>query len=538
MSAVPYALLERDGIPEIHYRRRWWTLAVLTLSLVMVVMANSSLNVAMPTFVESLGTSDTELQWIVDAYALVFGGLLLTMGALGDRFGRKGALQVGLVIFGAATLATALFAESGTHVIVTRAIMGIGAALVMPATLSILTTVFPREERGKAIGIWAAFAGLGGMIGLISSGWLLEQFAWRSIFWLNVPIVTASLVAGWWLVPTSRDPDQAPLDIVGSTLSILALGGLLFAIIEGPNEGWTSPLIVGTGIISLLVLAVFVGWERRSDHPMLPMRFFSERGFNAGTIVILLTFFAMFATFFVLTQYIQFVQGYSPLEAGIRFLPLGLGMVLGAPNSDRLVRRLGAAPVVTTGLVLVAGGLASLALLEAGDGYWRVGTTFVLMGVGMGLSMAPATTVIMSSIPARKAGVGSSMNDTAREVGGAFGIAILGTILKDVYVTKVRDVFPAGMPDTAKAAAETGVGQALAVAADMGPEGAAFAAAAKAAFASAMTTAFWTASAIVVVAALVVFTFFPRRIDRPEKGPAPKPGATLDDAQAAQAPSE
>jgi len=513
MNNTPHASLARDGIPEPHYRLRWWTLAVLTLSLVLVVMESASLNVAIPTLVRELGASDTELQWMVDLYTLVFGALLLTMGAVGDRFGRKGALQAGLVIFGLTSLATALFARDAPFIIVGRGIMGVGGALVMPATLSILTRVFPREERGKAIGIWAAFAGLGAPLGQISSGVLLEYFGWQSVFWTVVPIVALALLAGVRFVPKSRDPALAPLDVVGGVLSVVALGGLLYAIIEGPNAGWMSPPILGVGALSLVVAVVFVWWERRNTHPMLPLEFFSDRGFSAGNVVIASVFFCAFATFFVITQYLQFVQSFSPLEAGVRFLPLGVGLIVGSPYSARLLARVGAAPTVASGLLLVSGALASLAMLGSEDQYWRLGVALFVAGLGIGLSMPPATTVVMASVPAGKAGIGSSMGDTSRQVGGAFGVAILGSLLKASYVSQLEDVLPAGLTAAQRAAAEAGLGGALAVAAGMGPQGAALAQAAREAFVGAMAPAFWLAVASVMATVAFVVLFFPRGSD-------------------------
>jgi len=347
-------------------------------------------------------------------------------------------------------------------------------------------------------------------VGQIVSGLLLEYFSWQSIFWVVVPVVVLALVAGAWLVPTSRDPEHAPLDVVGSLLSVAGLGGLLYAIIEAPNAGLTSGLSLGVGAASLLFIALFVWWERRSRHPMLPVEFFREGAFTAGNIVLALVFFYMFATFFVVTQYLQFVQDFSPVEAGVRFLPLGVGLIVGAPNSARLVARFSAMPVIIVGLLLMGSAFASFALLQVEDPNWRIGSTFFVAGLGMGLSMTPATTLIMTSIPARKAGIGSSMNDTSREVGGAFGVAILGTILKASYVSRLEDAVPTTLTQAQRAAAETGLGGALAVAAAMGPDGAMFANAAREAFVGAMAPAFWTAVATVAATAVFVIVFFPR----------------------------
>jgi EmrB/QacA subfamily drug resistance transporter len=493
-----------DGKEEAAYPLRWWTLTVLTLSLVLVVMESASLNLAIPTLVRELGSTDTELQWMVDLYTLVFGGLLLSMGAVGDRFGRKGALQVGLTIFALGSLLTALFASDSVAIIAGRGVMGVGAALVMPATLSILTHVFPADERAKAIGIWGAFAGLGALLGQLSSGLLLEQFDWRSIFWIVVPIAAVAVLAGIKLVPTSRDPDQAPLDVVGSVLSILGLGALLYTIIEGPTQDWTSPTTLGAGIFASLAIVAFVWWERHTSQPMLPIDFFGERSFAAGNLVVGLVFFCMFAMFLVVTQYMQLVQAVSPLEAAFRFLPLGFGLMMGAPGSAPLAARFGAAPIVALGLLLGGSALGSFALLQVDEPYWRVGASLFAAGLGMGLSMTPATTLIMSSVPARKAGIGSSMNDASREVGGALGVAVLGTIQKTAYAGALAGVIPAGVADAQRVTAETGLGGALAVARGLGPEGYAFAQSARDAFVAAMAPTFLTALACAAAAALLV----------------------------------
>ena len=333
--------------------RRWWTLAVLCLSLLMVVMGNTVLNVALPTLVEELEASNSQLQWMVDAYALVFAGLLFTGGALGDRFGRKGALQVGLVLFGVGS-ALAAFSSSAGQVIACRAIMGAAAALVMPSTLSILPNVFPPRERARAIGIWAGVAGAGGAIGPITSGWLLEHFWWGSVFFLNIPVVVIALAAGRVLVPTSRDEGDTPLDLVGALLSIVAVSSLVFAIIEAPSKGWTSAEILGGFAVFAVVFAVFAAWELRAEHPMLDLRFFRRPGFTGGSLAISLVFFGMFGMFFLLTQYLQLVKGYSALEAGVRTLPFAFTMMFVAPMSARIAERIGARATVSLGL-LVAG---------------------------------------------------------------------------------------------------------------------------------------------------------------------------------------
>lgn len=449
--------------PETIHHRRWAILGVLCLSLVLVVINNSVLNVAIPTMVRALRAPFSQMQWIVDAYALVFGGLLLTAGTLGDRFGRKPALQIGLLVIGIFSGMSA-FATQPEQLIATRALMGAGAAFVMPATLSILTNVFPPGERGKAIGIWAAFAGIGGAIGPIVGGWLLEHFWWGSIFFLNVPLIFAALVLGLFLVPNSKDPTHQALDPVGAVLSIVTLGSLLYAIIEGPQEGWTDPLILAGFAVFVLGATAFVWWELRADHPMLDVRLFRKPSMSVGVSSISMAFFALFGMFFLLTQYLQFVQGYSPLDAGVRTLPLAFGLILSSPNSDRFARRFGANKVVAAGLVLVTLGFVSLTLLQVDTSYPVIGFTLFVLGLGMGSAMAPSTGSIMNSLPLAKAGVGSAVNDTSREIGGAVGIAVLGSILNSGYRARVSDAVPAVAPDDLKEAVGEGIGVALEVA--------------------------------------------------------------------------
>ncbi|MGH7535417.1 MAG: MFS transporter, partial [Gemmatimonadales bacterium] len=308
------------GAQRVH-ERRWWIHAVLCLSLVLVVVGNTVLNVALPTLVRELGASAADLQWIVDSYALVFAGLLLLCGALGDRFGRKGALTAGLWIFGLASAASA-WASSAGVLIVLRAVQGLGAALIMPATLAILANVFPPHERPKAIAIWAGLAGAGAAIGPVASGFLLEHFWWGSVFLVNVPLVFTALIAGRVLVPTSKNPNAEQLDPVGAVLSMVGLSGVLYGIIEGPTHGWAAPATLGAILSGLAVLIVFGFWELRTEHPMLDLRFFKNPTFSSATAAINLVFFAMFGGFFLLTQYLQLVLGYGTLEAGVRMLPM------------------------------------------------------------------------------------------------------------------------------------------------------------------------------------------------------------------------
>jgi len=423
-----------DGIPIDVYVRRWAILTVLCLALLIVGIDGTIVNVALPSFVRELGASPSQLQWISDAYTLVFASFLLTAGSLGDRFGRRSALLVGLVVFGVGSLGGALVGSAGA-LIATRAIQGFGSAFIMPSTLSILTNVFPDDERGRAIGIWAGVSGLGVAIGPLVGGYLLVHFWWGSVFLVNLPVIAVAIVAVISIVPNSMDPNSRPIDGLGTVLSIGALTGVLFGIIEGPGQGWTAtPVLVGFMGGGAMLLA-FILWELHTPEPMLDVSFFKNPRFSAASIAVTLVFFAMFGSIFFLSQYIQFVLGYSPLKAGAALIPIAVSLMVSAPTSSFLVRRLGTKAVVTVGLLIVASSLALLSSATTTSGYPLVAAVLVLLGLGMGLAMAPATDSIMGSLPREKAGVGSAVNDTTREIGGALGVAILGSILAASYAT-------------------------------------------------------------------------------------------------------
>jgi EmrB/QacA subfamily drug resistance transporter len=504
--------------------RRWWTLAVLCLSLVMVILGNTVLNVALPTLVRELGATSTQLQWIVDAYALVFAGLLMTGGALGDRFGRKGALSIGLFVFGAASAVSAL-ATSADQLVATRAVMGAAGALVMPATLSILTNVFPPHERARAIAVWAGLAGAGAAIGPIASGWLLEHFSWGSVFLVNVPIVVLALVGGHLLVPTSRDPNQSALDPIGAGLSIVGLTALLYGIIEAPNYGWSDPLTLGAFAVAVATLAGFAAWELHTDHPMLDLSYFRNPRFSAASGAITIVFFTMFGMFFVLTQYLQLVKGYTALEAGVRTLPMALTMMVGAPTSARLVERFGPKRVVATGLTLLGVGQLLMSRVDVGTGYPWILLSLVVLAVGMANTMAPSTASIMGALPLGRAGVGSAVNDTTRELGGALGVAVLGSLVASSYQSSLSAA-TRGLPADAAGAAASSLGGALAVASRLGgAAGGALADAAKAAFAHAMGTALLVGAVVAFLAAAAELRWLPGTVPEAERRRIPGVGA-------------
>ena len=497
-------------IQEKAHERRWWILVVLCLSLVVITLDNTILNVALPTLVKELDATNSQLQWIVDGYTLVFAGLLLTAGSLGDRLGRKGALQIGLLIFGLGSALSAL-ATDPNQLIATRCIMGIGGAFIMPATLSILTNVFPPEERGRAIGIWAGISGIGIAIGPLLGGYLVDHFSWGSVFTVNIPVVIVAIAAGAAIIPSSKDPDAAKLDPLGALLSIVGLVSLVFGLIEAPQRGWTDSLILGAFALGAVALAAFAAWELHTDHPMLDVSFFKNPRFTAASSAITLVFFGMFGFSFLLTQYLQFVLGYSPSTAGLAMMPLAITLMIVAPLSPRIVERVGTKAVVGTGLTIVAVSLLLTTGLEVNSPYGQVLWRIMILAVGMGLVMAPATESIMGSLPLGKAGVGSAVNDTTRQVGGALGVAIIGSVLSSVYGSEIVDFMrKARLPEVAIDGAKDSLGSALAIAERIGgTTGDAVAEAAKTAFVEALHRGALVAAIASALGAAVVVKFLP-----------------------------
>jgi|TARA_B110000967_G_C18899519_1_gene573624 EmrB/QacA subfamily drug resistance transporter len=420
------------------HEKRWVILGIMSLSLIIVMLNNVTLNVALPELSKDLGADNTELQWIVDSYALIFGGTLLVMGALGDRFGRKKALQAGLILVGIASINAGLYSDSTREIIFARAMMGFGAALVMPATLSIVIVVFPPEERGKAIGIWTMMAGIGAPIGLLVGGWAVENYNWQMVFLINIPFITLALISGFILVPDSKDIQNRPLDPYGAILSILALGSILYAIIEAPIIGWTSLKFFIVVILGIILTYSFIRWERRIDFPMLPINFFKSTGFSLGLVAISLASFVMFSFMFTQMLHFQLIRDHSAFEAAVRFLFLPLGLMPAAASSDALSKKYGSNNIVSFGLFLISVAMGIFTTVETDTEYFRLAFIFFLLGFGIGLTLAPSTTIVMDSIPEDKAGVGSATNDASREIGGALGIAIGGSILNEVYQRNMK----------------------------------------------------------------------------------------------------
>ena len=492
---------------------RWWTLGTLSLSLVIIGMDNTVLNVAIPTLQREFDAGASTLQWMVDSYILVFAGLLLTMGSLGDRHGRAMMLRLGLVVFSAAAF-SAIFAESAGHVIAARAGMGVGGAMIMPSTLSIITDVFDGPERAKAIAIWAAVGGIGVGLGPLVGGSLIEAFSWEAVFLINVPFTLAALALGVRLVPESKDAVPRRLDVPGAVLSTASVAILVFAIIEAPELGWTAPLVIGGFAASAVLAVAFAVYELRTPNPLFDFRFLRRFRFSAGAAALGCAFFALFGMAFGMTQYLQFVKGFSPLEAGMAMLPIAAGVAIGSRAGERLNERIGTKRTVALGLLMLAGALSVINVYDVDTPYAVIGTVILSIATSMGLIMAPSTNAVMGAVPRADAGVGSAMNDVVRQVGGALGVAVIGSIFASLYSSNISDTLDgiAGLPPGQVAAAGDSVGAAVRIAGALdGPAGAALDLAARAAFADALGYAILAGSGIAVVGALLVAKFMPAR---------------------------
>jgi len=492
--------------------RRWAILGVLILALFGVTLDNTILNIALPTLARDLSASASQLQWMVDSYVLVFAGLLLVAGALSDRYGRRRALVVGLALFGLGS-AIAPFVQTADQLILLRAFMGIGAALTMPSTLSIIGDVFEADERPKAIAAWSAVSGIGIVVGPVAGGWLLEHFAWGAVFAVNIPFVLIGIVAALLVVPESRAPGRAPLDPIGAGLSVAGLVTLVYGIIEVPSHGWSDPLIIASLGAAIVFLGAFFVWERRTAHPMLDVRLFANPRFSAASLSVTLVFFSLMGALFFLTQYLQGVLGLSALETGLRFIPIALGIILVAPFTAKATTRFGARYVTAAGLAVVAGGMAMLSGVGIGTSDLYVAAVLFVLAAGIGMAMTPATDAIMGTLPAEQFGVGSAVNDTVRELGGAFGVAILGSLFAASYSGAMSTASAtAGLPAEAAKVAGDSLAGASAIAGQIGgTAGATLLTSAQEAFVSAMSMTSLIGIGFAVAGALVALIWLPSR---------------------------
>ncbi|UFQ18144.1 MFS transporter [Streptomyces huasconensis] len=465
------AVLMKQPVDEMKgpYARRWWALGVLCLSLLIIVMANTALTVAAPDMTKDLGLSSSDLQWVIDGYTVPYAALMLLLGAIGDKYSRRGALVLGLVVFGAGSVAGSLVDSSG-GVIASRAVMGLGAAMIMPATLSLLAATFPRAERAKAIVLWTATAGLAIAAGPLVAGALLEDHGWSSTFLINVPVAVLAIAGAFVLIPPSKAGHHDRIDYVGGLLSVIWTGALVYMIIQGPHFGWDAKAI-SAAVVAGIGLLAFVAWELRHPHPILNVRRFLDRRFAGSNLAVALFFLAVFGAFYYLTQHLQFVLGYNPLETGVRMLPLAGAVFVGSALTGFLTPRIGMKITVSAGMVAGTVALALLTQVDVSSSYGDFVAPLIVLGLAIGLALSPCTDAIMGAFPESELGVGGAVNDTSLELGGSLGIAILGSVLASSYSSKLADAASASgtkLPDGTLETAQDSVGAGYAVAQGIG----------------------------------------------------------------------
>jgi EmrB/QacA subfamily drug resistance transporter len=485
--------------------RRWWTLGALMLSMIVVGLDSTVLNVALPTLATDLHASTSQLQWIVDAYILVLAGLMLPFGAIADRVGRRRSLIAGLVVFTTGSLAAA-YAGSAAGLIATRAAMGLGAAVIMTVPLAVLPSIFDADERPKAIASMAVALGLGLPFGPIVGGWLLQHYWWGSVFLINVPTGALAVLAVAVLLPESRDPHPRRTDLPGSVLSTTGLIALVYAVVEAPDRGWTSGAVLGIGGGGIVLLAAFGWWESRADEPMIDLDLFARPRFGWGTACATVGMFAMLGLLFVIPLYLQVVRGHDPFGTGLRLLPMIGGLVVGAKAAERLTTRVGARIPIVTGLLLITGALLWGSTVAVDTPYSTIAGWLALVGAGMGITITPAMDAVLGELPPERAGSGSALTMALRQVGGALGVAVLGSVANAGYTSRL-DV--AGLPPQLAHAAAESVAAATAVAQRIGSP--ALAGSAAQAYVHAMSLVMLTSAGFAVLGAVVAATLLPAR---------------------------
>lgn len=500
-------------------RRRLWILIAMCTALVAVVASMSGLNVAQQELAVDLGASQSEILWVINGYTVALAALLLPFGAIGDRWGRKRILIAGLLLFAVTSLASAMTANA-TQLMVTRTIAGVGAAMIMPITLSVITSSFAGEERERAIGIWAGVAGAGGILGLLASSLVIDYGTWPWVFAMPVILSAVALVVTVWAVPHSQEHHAGRFDTLGSILSAVGMGGLVLGIHEGPESGWTEPVTLAGLSVGLLATLGFVVWELRHPRPLLNLYIFRRRPLAAGSGTLLIVFAIIMALFLVLVQFFQAVLGYTAVRSSLALLPMALLMMPMSALAPHVTRRIGLRAILVLGSLLVAGGLALMALFAGAEsGYMSVLPGIVVAGIGLGLVMTPSTEAITGSLPAAEQGVASALNDTVRELGGALGIALVGSVLSAGYRASVSDA-TAALPAEIARTVEEGIGNAVAVASQSGPAGEAILAEARNAFVDGWTISMWVSVGLALLAAVFAAVSTPGRVGEPELGPA------------------
>jgi EmrB/QacA subfamily drug resistance transporter len=501
---------ESLGIPASVFRRRWLTLSTLCASLLAVAMGNASLNLSLAAIATELQLTGLQLTWVVEIYSLLFAALLFTFSAVGDRYGRKVVMQAGLVLFIAASLYAALLAKTGTGLIASRAVMGIGGAMVMPTTLSVINVIFPPQERARAVSIWAAVAAVGMLIGVVIGGLLLDHLGWESTFWIGAVIAAASLVGNQFLAPESRDDRKRPIDWLGGLLSTVGLLGLVYAIMEAPSRGFDDKWVLLGLIAGCACLAAFVVWQRRTSHPMLDVHLFGQRAFSVSALVMIIAIFSLMGVFFGASQLFILVMGYGAFKTSLAILPPMVPMIILSPIAPLLASKIGTRWTVSSGLCLVIGSFVLMTRWPTAPTYIDIALGMSVMTSGMALASTPATSMMMSAVPRARSGMGSAMNDTTRELGSALGIAVLGAFLSSGYTNKIAPVISA-LPEQARVVAEKSLAGALAVSAQLGDAGSALADASKAAWMDSLKASMVVGAIICAFALIIAAVWMPHR---------------------------
>ena len=498
-----------DGIDAKIYKRRWLILTSLCVALLGVMLANSCINLAQPLISVDLGINQLELTWIVNIYSLLFACLLFLAGAFGDRYGRKLALQIGSAVFAVSAFYAGFLAHSAIELIIARAVMGIGAALVMPTTLSIINNIFPKGQRARAIAVWSSIAGVGMIFGGVIGGVLLEYFTWHAIFYLSAIIAGVGFVVNQIIVCESRDERGLAVDWIGGVLIAVGIFGLIYGVTEAPSQGIFNATVLICLIGGLVSIVGFVMWERKAKSPLLDLALFKNRAFSVSSLTLVLTFLAMSGVFFSISTLQQLILGMSPLIASLSMIPLMIPMLLMPPLIPNIVKKIGARFTIVIGLFLVAMSLLVISTWTTAITYWNLLIVMFIMMTGISFAMTPGTNILMSSVPRNRSGMGSAMNDTTRELGSTFGVAVFGAILSWVYVIGIADV-SSGFTGSVKTALETSLATALNAIQSLGPEAAGLAESVKAAWMSALSTASLVAAGIIFVAMIIAFVALPK----------------------------
>ena len=508
-------------------RRRWLILTTVCGSLLAVMFANSSLNLAIPVIATELKLSSLQLTWIIEIYSLLFAGLLFTCGAVGDRYGRKVLMQIGLGLFVVSSLYAGFVASTGIELMVVRALMGIGGAMVMPTTLSVINVVFAPEERARAVAIWAGIAGVGMLFGLVAGGALLDSFGWKTPFVLGAGIAVASLVVNQFLVTESRDEKRTPVDWLGGALSTAGLVGLVYGIMESPTRGLGDRSVLAGLVTACVCLVAFVFWQLRTTHPMLDVRLFAHRAFSVAALAVMLAFFALGGVLFGMSQLFMLVMGYGALKTSLSFIPIMLPMAFLAPVVPRVNAKLGSRWTVAMGLFLVAVAFLVMTNWPTIPSFWQVMGGMLIISVGITFAMTPATNMMMSVVPRSRSGMGSAMNDTTRELGGALGVAVLGALLSSGYSAHIASSV-AGLPEQVRPLVEKSLAGALFVSEKMGALAGGLPGSAKAAWMDSLRTSMIVAAIICAAASVIAALWMPHRENRPaEQTALLKPGEGL-----------